>query len=194
MSDPLKNFIENNRDAFDSERPGSTIFRRIEEQLPDYSTKKKHNWWSYRRVAIMTGVLLASAVFYILLEKNKTGSQALDTGQPGSQTEEIITLDIGDPVYAKQIYYFRELIGLKQSELKQLQKEYPQLYQQFVGDINELDSSYQSLKIKLAANPNREMLLEAMIQNLQLQSELLNRQLTIIKEIKQKSKSYEKTI
>jgi len=36
------------------------------------------------------------------------------------------------------------------------------------------------------------MLLEAMIQNLQLQSELLNRQLLIIKEIKQKSKNHEK--
>jgi hypothetical protein len=48
------------------------------------------------------------------------------------------------------------------------------------------------LKLKLPANPNRELLLEAMLQNLQLQSELLNRQLLIIKEIKQKNKQYEK--
>jgi len=45
------------------------------------------------------------------------------------------------------------------------------------------------LKTSLENNPNTEMLLEAMIRNLQIQSELLARQLSIIKEIKQKSKA-----
>jgi len=50
------------------------------------------------------------------------------------------------------------------------------------------------LKTKLPENPNREMLLEAMISNLQMQSDLLSRQLKIIKEIKQKSIAHEKQV
>jgi len=40
----------------------------------------------------------------------------------------------------------------------------------------------------LPSNPNREQLLEAMIQNLKLQTELLNQQLLIIQKIKQAKK------
>jgi len=51
-----------------------------------------------------------------------------------------------------------------------------------------LDSSYNSLKNQLNATPNREMLLEAMIQNLQLQLNVLNQQLNIINQIKESKK------
>jgi hypothetical protein len=40
------------------------------------------------------------------------------------------------------------------------------------------------LKTQLPKNPNREQLLEAMIRNLQLQTELLSQQLQIIQKIK----------
>jgi hypothetical protein len=191
MDDQLKKFINDHNDEFNSGEPGSHVLKRIQEQLSGNGNKIKRSWRPLRWVAVVTGILFVSAISYILLEKNNKDTTDPLTDQPGNDTEEII--GIGDPVFAKQIYHFKELIGLKQNELKQLEKEYPQLYRQFIGDIDQLDSSYQSLKIKLAKNPNREMLLEAMIQNLQLQSELLNRQLLIIKEIKQKSISNEKT-
>jgi hypothetical protein len=92
-----------------------------------------------------------------------------------------------NPTYAKEVYHFTQLIELKQSELKQIEKEHPELYLQFVKDINRLDSSYQALKTELPKNANRELLLEAMIQNLKLQSELLNQQLSIIKQLNQKN-------
>jgi len=76
---------------------------------------------------------------------------------------------------------------LKQSELKQIEKDHPELYQRFVKDMNKLDSSYQALKTELPKNANRELLLEAMIQNLRLQTELLNQQLSIIKQLNQKN-------
>ena len=189
MDEKLKQFIQDNGDAFNSEEPGSHVFRRIQEQLPGY--KKKSSWLSFRMAAAVAGLLLASAAVYLfVVKKNKTGNEVV-IEQPLNKTDDLS--EIGDPVYAKQIYHFKELIGLKQNELKQLQKEYPQLYEEFMGDIDQLDSSYQALKTRLGENPNREMLLEAMLQNLQLQTDLLNRQLLIIKEIKQKKYSHEKS-
>ncbi|HLX92631.1 MAG TPA: hypothetical protein VKR32_13160, partial [Puia sp.] len=74
-------------------------------------------------------------------------------------------------------------------ELKKIKKDEPLLYKQFSSDVYKLDTVYQSLKKQLPKNPNREQLLEAMIQNLQLQMELLNRQLNIIKQINNSKKS-----
>ena len=99
------------------------------------------------------------------------------------------TTDNPDAVYAKQIDQYQQIIDRQQAQLKKAQYEHPDLYRQFTDDINQLDSAYRKLKTSLENNPNTEMLLEAMIRNLQIQSELLTRQLSIIKEIKQKSKA-----
>ena len=192
MSEQLKQFIDQNRNAFDSEEPGSAVFKRIQSGISDNGFKKKPAWKQWGWAAAVSGILLLSAGYYFFSVKNNDGTIKPVVKEESPATNE--TNLIGDASYARQITAFREIIGLQQSELKQLEKEYPDLYRQLVTDINELDSSYQSLKIKLAENPNRELLLEAMIQNLQLQSDLLNRQLQIIKEIKQKNKSHEKSI
>ncbi len=190
MSDQLKDFIDKNRQAFDANEPGPQLFKRIEKQMTGKGKTKKMFINPLRFAAAAVMLIVISGIVYTIVNKKKSaGDPVVKTTQP--PLEEVAL--IGDPAFAKQIVYFQEIIGLQQSELKLLEKEYPQLYKQFVGDITELDSSYQSLKTNLPTNPNREMLLEAMIQNLQLQSELLNRQLLIIKEIKQKSKRHEKT-
>jgi len=97
--------------------------------------------------------------------------------------------------YNDEMNTYAHLIELKQTEIKRITKDEPLLYQQFAGDINKLDSAFHTLKKQLPANPNREQLLEAMIKNLQLQEALLNRQLQIIKQIKNVKKTeYEKAI
>ncbi|SRR5579871_30095 len=89
----------------------------------------------------------------------------------------------------KEMFYYAKIVEIKHDELKKIKKDEPLLYKQFAGDVYKLDSVYQSLKKQLPKNPNREQLLEAMIQNLQLQMELLNRQLNIIKQINNSKKS-----
>jgi len=93
----------------------------------------------------------------------------------------------------EEMNHYASLVEIKHRELKKIQKDEPLLYKQFAGDVNKLDSVYNSLKRQLPSNPNREQLLEAMIQNLQLQMGLLNHQLDIIKQINHSKKSaYEK--
>jgi phage shock protein A len=90
------------------------------------------------------------------------------------------------------IHYTR-LVELKQQELKAIQKDEPLLYKQFATDVDKLDSVFHGLQQQLPKNPNKEQLLEAMLQNLQLQMGLLNHQLDIIKQINHSKKTaYEK--
>jgi hypothetical protein len=195
MTDQLKKFINQHRAAFDTEEPGSLLYSRIKDKLYQRE-EKKTNWQPWRWAAVISGLLLLSTIFYFR-ENNKrviSSPDAVESSLSSAKEESSTDINfIGDASYARQINQFQEIIGLKQVELEQLKTSYPDLYNQFTKDIEELNKAYQDLKIKLEATPNREMLLEAMIQNLQLQSELLNRQLLIIKEIKQKTKSHAKT-
>ena len=93
----------------------------------------------------------------------------------------------------KEMYYYTKLIELKHEELKTLEKDEPLLYKQFAGDVEKLDSVYHALEKQLPHNSNREQVIEALINNLQLQIGLLNKQLNIIRQIKHSKKTaYEK--
>lgn len=93
----------------------------------------------------------------------------------------------------EEMYHYARIVELKHKELKSIEKDEPLLYRQFSSDVYKLDSVYHNLETQLPKNPNREQLLEAMLQNLQLQMGLLNHQLDIIKQINHSKKTaYEK--
>lgn len=89
----------------------------------------------------------------------------------------------------EEMYHYAKLVEIKQTQLKVIEKDEPLLYKQFNADVYKLDSVYHSLQSQLPKNPNREQLLEAMLQNLQLQMGLLNHQLDIIKQINHSKKT-----
>ncbi|MCK8492218.1 MULTISPECIES: hypothetical protein [Spirosoma] len=91
------------------------------------------------------------------------------------------------PTYAKEVVQYTRLIDDKRAELKHMTEDNPALYEEFATDLNRLEKSYQSLKADLPKNPNQEMLIQAMIQNLQIQINLLNEQLRVIQRIKQQT-------
>jgi hypothetical protein len=101
--------------------------------------------------------------------------------------------DESDNSMDEEMYHYARLVEIKHNQLKAIEKDEPLLYRQFASDVSKLDSVYHNLQSQLPKNPNREQLLEAMLQNLQLQMGLLNHQLDIIKQINHsKMTEYEK--
>ncbi len=184
MSNKLKKFIWDNRAAFDDEIPSGEVWQNVEAA---FTPKKKKKFiltplykWSMAAAAVL---IIASGV-YFFMHKNKDTATEYAAVKPALDT--IAAID------APEVNQFAKMIALKQEELRSLAKDQPELYQRFTKDIDQLDSSYNILKKQLSATPNRELLLEAMIQNLQLQLNVLNQQLNIINQIKQKKYSHEK--
>ena len=98
-------------------------------------------------------------------------------------------------MYEQQLDEISKVVNIKQARLKEIEKANPVLYKTFVSALDQLSSNYQELEKELNNNPNKEQLLEAMIQNLSLQQELLNQQLSIFQTIKQnKHESIKKNI
>jgi len=189
MSNRLEQFIRDNRESFDDVEPSPAIWKGVKDDLKPSASTSRLVWMNSRKLVAAAAVLvLILAAIFLFLNKSPKNSEQQMAGNTNPAVAPDLLNEI-NPTYAKEVYHFTQLIELKQDELKQIGKDQPELYKQFVGDITRLDSSYNALKKELPANPNREQLLEAMIQNLQLQTELLNQQLFIIKKIKQSKQS-----
>lgn len=94
----------------------------------------------------------------------------------------------------QEMVHYTRLVELKQQQISILKKDEPLLFAQFSADFAKIDEQFNALKKEQLNHPNNEQLLEAMIQNLRLQSALLNRQLDIVKAINNNKKQrYEKT-
>ncbi|MCR6718885.1 MAG: hypothetical protein NVV59_01040 [Chitinophagaceae bacterium] len=96
--------------------------------------------------------------------------------------------------FAAKAKTYYETILERQEELNKLSKKEPELVNQFSGDLAALDTAYQVLQRQAAQAPGSDVIIKAMIQNLQLQSELLSRQLQIINQYSTQTKySHEKS-
>jgi hypothetical protein len=193
MKENLQEFIGNNRDDFDTEKLPSGLWDKIENDLPINKKKMKlFNLFSLQQLAAAVTVTAVGLAIFLVIENKKlehTISQSKNSTEQSAKQE----LQELNPDYAKEIDQFTRIIQIKQTELEILKKDNPALYNEFIGNIKELDAQYTGLQKQLAGTPEKEQLIEAMLQNLRLQTELLNEQLTISKQIKQsKNKRNEK--
>ena len=190
----LERFIRDNREAFDQLEPSADLWNRIGTGIgqPQKSTRVIRMSRAGWAVAATLFLAIAGTVIYQMINKTivqDTGTIASvkpnpENSVPASSTDDSIVNQI-DPQYGQLVSQFTKVIETKQVELQKLEKDDPELYKKFSGDIQKLDSAYHSLRNTLTVNPNAEQLLQAMISNLQLQIDLLNQQLIIIKKVKQ---------
>jgi hypothetical protein len=183
----LEEFIRSNREAFDSEEPASYIERMV---VRNREPKKARvlPLLMKRAIAIAAILILAVGIYFY-----KTPVPETTTTVAGAPPKPDLIQEIS-PEKAKQVAHFSATIQEKRIAVSQVKNDNPQLYGRFSNGLQNLDSIYRSLEKELEQTPNPEILLEAMIQNLRLQTELLNRQLEIIQKL-QKTKTHEsKTI
>jgi hypothetical protein len=176
MSKRLENFIRDHREDFDDLEPCVDLWSRIEQQLPaepvQQPKKKEAKSFSLgfvMRVAAMIVVVMGIGFAIYLHSASRRG----------------VDLAAINPVYAKEHVQYASLVHAKRTELLQLASSDPQLYHEFSRDIAKMDSSYKKLNQALATSPNQERVLRAMIQNLQIQTEVLNQQLQVIEQFKE---------
>jgi hypothetical protein len=211
MKNNLERFIRDNREDFDADEPSMDLWARIESgiTLPDSTTNhdssgpakggfldditaepaqkplngkpfgaihrigRQRSWGFNTWIAASVTILMLAGGFWFV---NK---QYGVTEQP-----DVVAVS---PIYAKEFVQYTRLVDEKREELKTMTASNPALYEAFASDLSRLERSYQTLKADLPANPNQEVLVQAMIHNLQLQIDLLNEQLRVIQRMKQQN-------
>lgn len=192
MSSNLEKFINRHRSDFDTEHPSEDVWKKIEATIP---VKKEANRFSIRDLykwtaaAAILCIVLTSVYFLYIRQQRK---EITRTEQQNNRPDHLSGID---PEYTAEVKQAFLAIQTRQEELKDATTGRPELYKQFSDDLRVLDSSYRMLQTQAAQSPNRDVIMKAMIQNLQLQAELLYRQLMITNEIKNnKTQKNEKII
>jgi hypothetical protein len=197
MGDKLEKFIENNRSDFDEAAPAGELWNRIEAGLGSkrklrlFSLKEVYKWSAAAAVLC----ILLTSVYFLFIRKDSHEIPVVknETTTPGRVNNDDISSIA--PEYADEAKEAYRVIETRQQELKSAASGQPRLYEQFSADLKTLDSSYQVLKNQAVRAPGRQLIIRAMMQNLQLQAELLNRQLMIMNQFKNsKNQKDEKAI
>ncbi|MFN8346398.1 MAG: hypothetical protein U0X91_15450 [Spirosomataceae bacterium] len=211
MKDKLQRFVRDNREAFDVHEPSDDLWNRLSEKLPkvgeivgentdslsattgasedrspaivheDYQNGGSYNpffrkTWKNLDWRIAASIALIVGLGWVGYRINQNYGI--------SETPEVA---LTDPNFARQVNQYTHLIDTKRTELRQMTESDPALYKEFAVELDQLERSYQNLKSDLPKNPNQEVVIQAMIQNLQWQIDLLNQQLDIIQRIKNKN-------
>jgi hypothetical protein len=188
----LEQFIQNNREDFDNCEAPAGLWDKIDKSLgkeiiqnsePDEiiikfkksSISKLKIWAMAASLVILIGYV---SVFYL---NNKSDS-----------TEQIVA-EVA-PQYGDKMVQYTSLIESKREEIKQIETHDPVMYKEFAIEIEKLNQDYQSLQTELTETPNQEDLVKAMVQNLQVQLDILNRQLKIIEKVKEYQKNPMKSV
>ena len=186
MSTEFEKFIRKNRGDFDDARPSDNVWKNIEKKFPPKREAKRftlRDIYKWSAAAAIFFIALTSVYFVFIKKKYSHEIPTVKTGNPESPSR----LDNFNSIaieYAAEIKEASEAVENRQKELRTAIANNPELYKKFQDDLNTLDSSYRILREQAAQSVNGDVLIKAMIQNLQLQSELLGRQLMIIHEFK----------
>lgn len=185
MSSNLEKFVNRNRSEFDTEHPNADIWSKIEKTLPIKKEAKVFSLkdiYKFSAAAAVVCIVLTSVYFlYVRQQKNELAA-VTETKTNAAELNGIA------PEYAAEAKQVFNAIETRQEELKEATADNPELYNQFLDDLQLLDSTYNMLQKQAAHTPNKDVIMKAMLQNLQLQAELLYRQLMITNDIKKQTK------
>lgn len=151
----LEEYIRHHKAAFEEDVPPGA-WTKIQAQLP----RKKTPWRAYIRYAAVLLAFLGAGYLAGLKTGHKAG---------------------GDPeIYDNAaLVTYAQKVDQKKARLERLVSNQPELEHTFSKDLSDLQQDFEDLKAQLPNNPNREALIQAMIQNLEWQIELLNQQTRI---------------
>jgi hypothetical protein len=178
MNKDLEKYISDNRGQFDNESPNEGVWDKISEGLKGslVSTILKRQWRPLFAAASVVALILLA---YFILDRRQR-DQPVNASNFKQENESI-----------KQYTYE---VNAKSFQLSKLKNVDPDLIVNFQLDLKGLDSSYKELKTSVKYAPNRDQVIKAMIENLQLQITLLNKQLEIANQLKSKSLPHENAL
>jgi len=171
--DKLEKYITSNRESLDDKQPSDLLWSRIDEKLNPPGRSNNYGWIWKAAAVVLLGVSTL-----LMYQKSKLQEKVDLTAE--NTAEETILIDTD---FEETEVYYTAMIEEKKMEIASFQVDDPELKAAFVADLQELDLLYLELKEELFETSN-EKVVEALIDNLRLRIDILNRQLDILDKIK----------
>lgn len=170
MSNKLEGFVKDNKKEFEVKGPSDQLWDKIAAELDKKQQKKTIKMYQWMSIAAMLVISLGAYLSYNYQTKS--------------------TIDVADvsQTLGKKEVHLASLIEEKKDSLQIYAHDNPELYNKFKADVDKLNKDYEALKKQLQTSPNSQIVVRAMIKNLDIQLQVLNQQLMIINQVNQYKK------
>ncbi len=173
----IEEIIKANREFFDTEELPKDAWKNINTKL--HHKKKAVAWKPFVAAA---SIMLFLSITWIIANKKLS-------------EREVITIQNGLPAEVQEAQIqFSSLIEIKRNELNKYKSTNPELVSDFESQLHELQKNYAVLVPQLKDENKRDVVLLAVIENLQMQVEILNQQIDIIQQLKTKQNDTEEIV
>jgi|WetSurMetagenome_2_1015567.scaffolds.fasta_scaffold24539_3 hypothetical protein len=176
--DKLEDFIRKNRSDFDFREPSPWVWKGIRAQIGN--RRRSILWWSAAASVI---VLLGISALFLYPWPGRGNV---------SRREEIIMKR--NPQLMETEFYYNNLVKTLSNEAKPLLVGYPDLRKELNSDMSRIDSLCAEIKKDLRDNVSNQQVIEALINNYRIKTEILQEMLEMLKQeqnSQEKPKSHE---
>ncbi len=176
MKDALEQHILTHKAELDVFDPGDRIWEAIDQELQEERTvplRARFGWAWKIAAAVLVLVVLALGIRQWMPVQDQL-SQAGPIESRSHYSPELIEVED----------YYNTVIDDKVNLVRQFQQEGVVTDEDLFTSLEELRTMYQDLQGELLQGANQELVVNAMVQNLTMQMEILNQQLSILEQIK----------
>lgn len=189
--DYIEELIAKNIEALNDNEPMEDHFARFEEKLKAQHKKRSISWNLVLKVAaVVVFALLVTNQAYIYFSPNSQRMIA------SSNKNTDVSLSTVSPEYEEVEFYYTTSInsGLNQwntlSEEGLISEEEDAMMQ---SELKEFERLYKNLQSDLAANPNDERVINAMLEFYQTKLSLINMIVNKLEDVKQQKNNHDET-
>lgn len=197
MQDQLEKYILSQKDQLDVFEPDDRLWERIDRELhEDEAPVRKLNFWSqsWKVAAAIAMLVSAGALLWWVSLQSSTSEIVVaptDPDQPAVTTnpQAFYTAELTEVET-----YYSEQISAQKARIESFKTQGIVLDEALYEQMEMLNDNYVELQDELTHAEDQDLIVNAMIQNLMIQMQILNQQLMILEEIKTKQAKYGKQI
>lgn len=172
----LEKIFNEHREIFDDQEPQEEHFEHFLSKLNTSKETKKSFWYhNYLKIAAIIVFVFLSGVIGYQIKEMQNKHISLSTISP--EFEELET-------------YYTNNINDQLSIIHQLGNNDKQQNKILAEELNDMDQRYNQLKKELSVHPDDDRIIDAMIEYYQVKTDILNRIISQLHQIRKQSKSY----
>ncbi len=172
--DKLKDFIDQNKEGFESEFPSENLWNRIENELDGEKETRVISLHRFLPYAAAAAMVILSLFFFFQSNDDLVLS---DASNDVEDIQNEMVSDFGEV----EGYYMMQV----NDKLKNLQNY--DVDPELLEEVNDLKQEFEDLKIEMGLGADPGVVLEAMIENYRLRLEILEDLLTVFENSKRKN-------
>ncbi|MEL7531182.1 MAG: anti-sigma factor [Bacteroidota bacterium] len=197
MQDQLEKYILSQKDQLDVFEPDDRLWERIDRELHEEEAPvRKLNFWSqsWKVAAAIAMLVSAGALLWWVSLQSPSSEITVAPVNPDQSATPTNPQAFYTAELAEVETYYSEQISAQKARIESFKTQGIVLDEALYEQMDMLNENYVELQTELSIAEDQDLIVNAMIQNLMIQMQILNQQLMILEEIKTKQAKYGKQI